>query len=160
MQKKDNLVRILATAFGLSVLIYVVCFSGMQYLREHKGGWHVEFRTDAENHPSVVVSQPALGIVNQTFSFPEQTGPRANYTRTIVFDGPLTNAPFGEVIFQDPTFLPGTLTFNFWGHELEFMPRTMVVNFEEIAWHTRTNLVLTGQGKHVVRPPAKRRIIM
>jgi hypothetical protein len=65
-----------------------------------------------------------------------------------VFDDPTqTNVPFGEVIFQDLTFLPGTVTFNFFGHEVELLPRTLIIDKQEHAWKTGEVISITGPGK-------------
>jgi hypothetical protein len=44
--------------------------------------------------------------------------------------------PFGSCIFMDLTFLPGTLTFRLFGHEVEFLPRTMILDHEEHPWRS------------------------
>jgi hypothetical protein len=35
---------------------------------------------------------------------------------------------------MDTTFLPGTITFQLFGHEIELMPRVMMIDHEEKQW--------------------------
>lgn len=65
----------------------------------------------------------------------------------VVFDKVLQPIPFGRRKFEDLTYLPGTLTFDFFGHELELMPRTMVANFQEIPWTNHGTVILTAAQK-------------
>lgn len=153
--KAEELIRAAIITFILAVVIYFGSFKFIEHRRTTKGPWVVEFRTDTNGTPEIVVSQEKLNIRDQRFVFPEQKLPQTNLSETVLFNGPNTKAPFGEVVFQDPTFLPGTVMFNFWGHGVELLPRTMVVNQEEIPWNTKTNIVLTGPGKFERRPVKK-----
>lgn len=143
-------------SFLLAVGLYAASFAFIQHKRESKGPWVIEFRTDAEGVPELLVTQEILNIRNQRIRFPEQKLDLTNFSETIRFDGPTTNVPFGEVAFQDPTFLPGTVAFNFWGHGVEFLPRRMIINKEGILWNSRTNIELTGEGKFERREVRKR----
>ena len=145
--KINELARHGTVAFALAALLYVVAYRWIQYRREFRGPWVVTFQSDTNGTPSIIVSQPALNIADQKIIFADQKVADTNLSRAFRYDGPKTNASFGEVVFQDPTFLPGTITFNFWGHGVELMPRTMVIDQKEVAWHSQTNLVLSGPGK-------------
>jgi hypothetical protein len=35
---------------------------------------------------------------------------------------------------MDSTFLPGTLTFQFFGHEIELLPRVLIIDHREYPW--------------------------
>ncbi len=153
--KVHELVKAIAITFVLALVIYIGSFKWIEHKRTSKGPWIVEFRSDSNGVPEVLVSQEALKIKDQRITFTDQQVPEKNFTKKVSFNGPTTNAPFGEIVFQDPTFLPGTVMFNFWGHGVEFMPRTMVINQQEIAWNTGTNIVLSGQGKFERRPVKK-----
>jgi hypothetical protein len=49
--------------------------------------------------------------------------------------------PFGECIYQDLMFLPGVVTMNLLGHEIELMPRTLVIDKKEVPWVTPGNRI-------------------
>jgi hypothetical protein len=145
--KSEGLGKILGIAFVLAVVLYAASFAWIQHKRDSKGPWTVIFLSDNSGSPYVLISQPALKIDNCKISFPGQKASRPNLVRPVYFDGPTTNIPFGEVVFQDPTFLPGTITFNFWGHGIELMPRTLVIDKKEVPWNSNTNITVRGAGK-------------
>ena len=73
---------------------------------------------------------------------------QTNTAHAFVFNDPTkTNAPFGEIVFQDLTFLPGTVTFNFFGHEVELLPRVLIVDKQERDWKSSEVVFVTGAGK-------------
>jgi len=85
------------------------------------------------------ISQPRLAITNQEviFSVPPQPGSPAPLTfadpKPVPFD-----LPFGKCIFMDTTFLPGSVTFGLFGHTVELLPRTLIIDNQEQPW--RSNL--------------------
>jgi hypothetical protein len=50
--------------------------------------------------------------------------------------------PFGQCVFMDTTFLPGTLTLQLFGHEIELLPRVLVVDRQEHPWRPATAITL------------------
>ena len=148
-----ELVKVLGGAFLLAVLVYAISFTFIQHKREDKGPWTIVFASDESGKPSLVISQPSLNIGSVRLTFLENTVPSTN--TTVVFDRPLTNVPFGELVFQDPTFLPGEIMFNFWGHGVEVLPRVLVIDEQEVAWQSNTNIVISGPGKFERRPKKK-----
>ena len=70
--------------------------------------------------------------ISQTITFPGQKIALANLARVERFEEAVTNLPFGEMIFQDPTFLPGTVTMRQFGHEIELLPRVLIIDKKEI----------------------------
>jgi hypothetical protein len=48
--------------------------------------------------------------------------------------------PFGSVIFFDTTVLPGTVTMRLFGHEIEFIPRTLIIDHTPYGWINGTNI--------------------
>src|SRR5688572_31942163 len=117
-----------ALAGVLAIVLYAVSYSFIEYLRHRKGGWEVTFLSDASGQPEMRVTQAALSLTNIQFHFLGERIATSNLSQTVVFDQPITNVPFGQVVFLDTTFLPGTLTFDFFGHEVELLPRVLVVN--------------------------------
>lgn len=142
---REKIAAQVAVVFVIALALYGVTFYGIERARQAKGPWHVTFRSDAEGRPSVRMSQPALNISNVTVWFPEARIERTNFSKTVVFDMPITNVPFGRVLFLDTTFLPGTLTLDLFGHEIELLPRTLVVNRKEVPWKSKLELELRGR---------------
>ena len=50
--------------------------------------------------------------------------------------------PFGQCVFVDSTFLPGTLTFEVFGHEIELLPRVLIIDREEHTWQSNSIITL------------------
>ncbi len=65
----------------------------------------------------------------------------------VLFDKVSMPIPFGRKKFEDLTYLPGTMAFDFFGHEVEFMPRTMVINLKEVTWTNHSVIILTEAQK-------------
>lgn len=134
MRRNDGILKQIAIVFLIALGLYILSFSWIEGKRSHKGPWQVTFQTDAQGQPSVIVAQPALNISNVTFQFPDERILPTNLLQRIVFDSPTTNVPFGKVIYFDTTFLPGAVTLELFRHEIEFLPRTLVLNGKEVPW--------------------------
>ena len=154
--KTDGIARHIFFAAAISLALYIAGFVWIEHLNTHKGPWEIEFRTDAEGHPSLTVHQPFLGISNVTVTVADKTVTNLNLARTVRFTGVTNKPPVGELIYFDTMALPGVLTFNLLGHEVEFLPRTMIVDKAEVPWTPGTNLVLTGTGKYEPKADKKR----
>jgi len=118
-------------AFLIAVVFYVVFFSWMTHRREGKGPWQVTFATDAKGTPSLDIQQQKLKL-SKRITFDGVTVPPTN--ATVRFNQSTTEIPFGKMLFQDPTFLPGTVTMELFGHKVELLPRVLAVDKQEHAW--------------------------
>ena len=128
----EGILKHFFAAFCLAVLCYVSFYSCDQYMRVRKGPWELNFRAEADGTPNVVINQPAIGITNVTLRLAGESVVQS--PESVKFMGPEVEVPFGKIVFFDTTYLPGTLTLDLFGHEVEFMGRTMVLNFDEHAW--------------------------
>ncbi len=136
-----------ALAFLIALAMYIIAYSWIENRRTRNGPWEVTFTADASDVPGVIVRQPKLKLEGIRLNFPRQSVPPTNATvrfdqaREVPFE-----VPFGQCLFMDPTFLPGTLAFNFFGHEIQFLPRVLTVDRQEIAWQSGMVLNLTNHG--------------
>jgi hypothetical protein len=145
MDSSDRLPKHLLIAFGLALGIYVVFFVGDGWTRTRKGPWEVSFTTNLAGEASIVVNQRALGIADVRITF---EGERiTNGPATLRFARPGQTVPFGRTKFEDLTYLPGSVAFDFFGHEVELLPRTLYLNKQEHAWVSGTNHVLSAEEK-------------
>jgi hypothetical protein len=159
----------MSSAFGpkqiillfLAVLaLYAASYTWIEHRRHVKGPWEVTFDAEDGGRPSLSIDQPALGVTNLTLRFSKE---RLELTETglpvrIRFDKPLVSVPYGRVIFEDLTFLPGVVTFDLFGHEIELMPRVLVINKQEIPWRTGAAIDLGDWQKPAESPqPPKSR---
>jgi len=131
--RSNGAIKHFALAFAIAVVLYIVSFSWIQHRRVFRGPWEITFVTDAFGQPSLTISEPVLKI-SQTIAFPGQKIASTNLARAQRFDEAVTNLPFGEMIFQDPTFLPGTVTMRLFGHDIELLPRVLIIDKKEVPW--------------------------
>ena len=139
--------------FVAVLLAYLAVFNGIEYSRQRKGPWKVDFLTDAEGRPSIGVFQEHLKL-SAWLEFQDERIGRTNFSERVAFDRPKKPVPFGKVIYEDLTFLPGVVTFDLFGHEVELLPRVLIINKKETAWNNVVTLFATN--KPAVPPkPAK-----
>lgn len=151
--KSERLPKILLTGFGSALALYIVAFAWMQSCRTSKGPWQVVFLTDNSGTPGLLVTQPKLKI-SERIMFSSEHLLQSNLVRSVVFDDPnKTNAPFGQIIFQDLTFLPGTVTLNLFGHEVELLPRVLTIDKQEHPWKKDEVISVSGTGNFKPHPP-------
>src|SRR3954454_3741625 len=117
--KSDNLWRHLWVPLGIALLVYVVFYAGIEHRRTRKGPWQVAFTKDASGAPAILINQPKLAITNLEISFPGQTNLPSGPDVVMSFTQPRPvpyEIPFGNCVFMDTTFLPGTIVFEVFGH--------------------------------------------
>ncbi len=150
--KSDGKHFIIAGAISLAA--YLAFYQCDKQLRTRNGPWEARFSVESGT-PTVTVNESHLKVANVKFQFPGESV--TNLTDTvIVFDSPIkTNIPFGRVVFLDTTYLPGAATMNFFGHEIELLPRTLVVNRKEVAWETAKTITLKPEEKLPAAPAGK-----
>ena len=150
--------RSITLFFVLVLLLYFGAFYGCEHMRARKGPWEVQFLTDETGRPSIVVYQPRLGISAVEILFADEQLPATNVSERVAFSRPLTPTPFGKEIYEDLTFLPGVITFDFFGHEIELLPRVLVANKKEIPWRSDAPIELTKADKLATppKPPPKK----
>lgn len=153
--KRENIVKHVIAAFFLAVVLYFLCYSLIEYRRSYKGPWTVTFLTDPRGKPAILINQKKLKISGFKIVFPDQTVPAHNVLRTVRFDGPGKKTPFGEVVFVDTTFLPGTVVLNIFGHEIQLIPSALTVDKKDYLWQWQTTISAQGPGKY--QPPTKPR---
>ena len=137
-------------AFLLALAGYIVFYEAIEYRRTRNGPWRVTFTRNATGAPVILIDQPRLAITNARVSFAGEALPTTNREVTVVFDQPRPvpyAVPFGNCVFMDTTFLPGTVTLQLFGHELELLPRVLVVDHQEHPWVWHTHIT--------VAPPAE-----
>lgn len=136
-------------AFIIALVVYIVSYSWIEHRRTRHGPWQITFTTYA-GAPALVINETRLQISNFTVTFPGQPAPFTN--STISFDPPQPvpfHLPFGECIFMDTTFQPGSLVFVEFDHEIQLLPRMLTVDKREYAWQSGAVIVLTNAPKRL-----------
>jgi len=149
----------LAVWFLVVLALYLASFYGMEHWNQKNGPWEVAFVSDETGLPSVLISQPKLNITKVKIVFAGERASQTNLSQKVFFDRPATSLPvsmpIGEVIYQDLRAMPGVVTFNFFGHEVELLPRVLIANKKEIRWKSGSviELTLTNKPAQPPRPP-------
>ena len=145
MQRGGTMRQLLAV-FLIAAGGYALLYLGIEHRRTRNGPWQVTFSTNHAGWPELTIEQPKLRIAPVQLLFPGQPNPPTGLPAAPAFAQPQPvpyPLPFGQCVFVDSTFLPGTLTFEMFGHEIELLPRVLIVDHEEHAWKTTTILTLS-----------------
>lgn len=143
--KSDNLLRHLVIPFGLAVVIYVVFYGWINHRRNRQGPWEVTFTNNSSGAAMLVINEPKLAITNVQIAFTGVTNSATNAVLSfnIPHEVPY-DLPFGKCVFMDPTFLPGTLAFDLFGHEIQLIPRVLTIDNKEMPWESGKVISLNG----------------
>lgn len=133
-QQPDNILKHVALAGLIAVVGYFSLYALDSHLRARKGAWEVTFATETNGTPYFVVNQPTLGVRDVKVRFLGAQSPLTNAATTVRFAEANTKPAFGELRFQDATYLPGTVTLLAFNHEVELIERGLVLNRQERAW--------------------------
>lgn len=136
--RPEGILKHIAAALVIAVVFYFVTFTWIQRRRAANGPWEVTFRADAAGVPALSIFESKLNI-SKTLRFPrDRTTP--NLSRTITFGQDTPDLPFGDMVYQDPTFLPGTVTMGLFGHQIELLPRVLIIDKAEYPWHSTNEI--------------------
>ena len=152
MDSSDKLPRHLAFAFVLALVIYAAFFTCDQRLRNRRGPWQVTFSTNSSGFPAIMIDQSHLGITNVQVIFHGEWLSNSIAPAKILFNKPQQPIPFGSVKFEDLTYIPGSVAFDFFGHEVELLPRTLYLNKVEHPW--KAGAVFTLEPSQKLPPEA------
>jgi|SRR5882672_10729268 len=146
----------IALLFFAVLALYVAVFYGIERARQHKGPWEVDFQTNAEGSPALIVSQAKLGLSDVRIVVHGENA--SNVTGRVSFDQVKRPVPFGKVIYEDLTFLPGVVTFDLFGHEIELLPRALIADKKLVEWKSGATVDLWPTNKPAEPPhPPKAR---
>jgi hypothetical protein len=149
--KSDGALKHFILAFVLALGCYALFYSSIEHRRIRKGPWEVTFTNNASGTPIVIVNQHKLAITNYLIAFPGESPPSTNALGKLLFSQPQPvpyPVPFGKCLFMDTTFLPGTVTFQLFGHEIELLPRALIIDRQEHPWLSDSTITLhAAQGR-------------
>jgi hypothetical protein len=133
--QRGRLVLQFVLLFVCVLVGYFLVFNWIERRRVNKGPWEVTFATE-NGRPQLTINQPALDIRDVRILFAEVPAP-SNTVERVIFSkaqNPPYPVPFGECIFQDLLFQPGTVTLRLFGHEIQMIPRTLTIDRVEQPW--------------------------
>jgi hypothetical protein len=143
--KSESPVKHFVLAFVIALAGYAVTYHLIEHRRVRNGPWQVTFTVNSNGAPALVIRQPTLAITNLQIDFAGETFPTTNASQAFDYAQPRPvpyPVPFGTCVFMDTTFLPGTLTLDVFGHEIELLPRVLVIDLVEHPWRSGATITL------------------
>ena len=143
--KSDGPMKHFVLAFLLALICYAFFYRNIENRRTRKGPWEITFTNDVAGNPTLLINQPRLAITNVQVTFTNATLGVGFKPATVAFAQPQPvpyTVPFGKCVFMDTTFLPGTLTLDLFNHEVELLPRVLVIDRQEHPWLSDSTITL------------------
>jgi hypothetical protein len=137
--REGGALRHFGIAFGLALLFYIAAFHWIESCRVAKAPWKVTFEQGVKDPPVIMIHQPAKGVDSLRIVFEDAPPREQDQQTTMVFDTarPVPfEVPLGKCVFLDTTFFPGTVTLQCFGHEIEMIPRVLIVDHKEFPWNS------------------------
>jgi hypothetical protein len=165
MQSKGS-VKHFVLAFVLALVGYAACYLGIEHWRARKGPWRVTFTPSYAHARVITIDQPGLAITHVQIIFTNENllasnAPGAFPANLSHSNSPVTDhsspgttllfaqqrsvpyeVPFGRCVFLDLSSLPGTATFDLLGHEIQLLPRVLIIDRQEYPWRRDAAITL------------------
>jgi hypothetical protein len=141
--KRDRFVLQAVILFLVVLAGYILAFKLFQNRRTAKGPWVVTF-SSSSGPPSLTINQKTLNVQDVKIIFTNAPA-ISNTAETIEFAVPRGvpfSVPFGECVFFDARFLPGTVVLNVLGHEVQLLPRVLTIDDVECPWKSGETIFL------------------
>ena len=131
--------------FAAVLGLYVLGFSWLEHRRVRQGPWNVRFLKEPDVPPLILINQPALRITNVQVVFPEApwVQPTNSAMEFVAGREPPFAVPFGECLFMDPLFLPGSVSLELFGHRIEMLPRGLTLDGQRHEWSSEDRFEMT-----------------
>jgi hypothetical protein len=138
--------------FVACVIGYALVFRWIEHRRVANAPWTVTFTEDG-NQPSIEITQTNLNLQRIRITFAD--APRTTNTTQIVEFAQARNVPFdlpfGQCVFQDTLFQPGTIAMKMFGHEIQLMPRALTIDGKERTWQSGEQIKLQNNQTNSAR---------
>jgi len=150
--KRDRLWRHLLIGFVIALALYVSLFYFIEHRRTAQTPWLVSYEVDTTGHAKLEISQQSLGLgpVEIRFLSPTTNGALARIQVEFRNPTPVPRPmPVGRCLFEDLTFLPGTVALDISSTGIQMLPRALTIGTNEFSWQkTRTIEVQPDGSSH------------
>lgn len=150
--KSNALGKPVLLVFVAAVVGYALVYGWIEHRRIRNGPWQITFATTTNGAALLVINQPALGITNVQIVFSGTSPALTNGPQVLSFAAARVvpfDLPFGQCVFQDTTFLPGTVALNSYGHEIQLLPRVLTLDWVERPWRADERITLEAPTKRL-----------
>jgi len=136
--QSDRLSRHLLVAFALAVILYVTGYWLIESRRTRHTPWQVRFTAETNTHSLLLtVTQHSLKLGPTQIRIPFSATHPLPASAEFCFDQ-IRPVPFpvpgGQCVFQDATFLPGSVALEIAGVPVQLLPRILTVGTNEHSW--------------------------
>jgi len=138
--------KTIAAIFSAALAFYLIAYYAIEHRRTRSGPWRVSFVQTDSNQPALRIDQNALAITNVQIVFSNVVFPTDAQTAAIAFARPKPvpfEIPWGECVFMDTTFQPGTVVLKISGHEIQLLPRVLTIDQQEHPWRSNEQIILS-----------------
>lgn len=152
----DRLSRHLLIAFVLALGLYVAGYSIIEGRRTRHTPWRVEFTPETNSHSLLLtINQESLRLGPTQVRIrlaPDAGLPPTNSTVRFAEPHPVPFLiPGGSCVFQDTTFLPGSVALEIGRVPVQFLPRTLTVGTNEYSWSQPAPIEVNAPVRSIVR---------
>lgn len=137
----------IALTFVAATIFYFAAYTWLTRKQTGKGPWEVTFTNDVAGVPELIIRQANLGVSNVHVRLLGEKLSKTQQTATVEFLKPQQAVPFGQLLYDDLMFLPGTVTLDVFGHEVELLPRVLVLNRKPVPWASNSTNDLAPSAK-------------
>lgn len=145
--KSNNLLKHVGIAFAIALLLYIGFYNLDRWLRTRQGPWEITFIQNNQGEPAMIIRHQKLGIRDVKVIFENETMAVTNLPASVRFDQPKTEPPFGKWKYDDLMYQPGVVTLDMFGHEVELLPRILILNRTEHPWKSGSTYRLNPEDK-------------
>lgn len=141
--KSDRLSSHLLIGFGFALALYISLYWLIEHRRVVNTPWLVSYEVDAGGHATLEIEQKSLRYGPVKIRFTEGVTNAALPRAQVEFRNPLPTPrpmPVGQSVFEDLTFLPGTVVLNIGSNNIQMLPRALTIGTNEFPWQ-RTRLI-------------------
>ena len=134
---RERLPRQLLLLFLVTLAIYATGFWFIESRRTAQSPWIVSYEVNATGHVTLEVRQQslALGPVEIRFAAATTNAPLPKIQVTCNDPKPVPRpAPIGQCMFEDLTFLPGTVALKICSVDIQLLPRALSIGTNEFSW--------------------------
>jgi hypothetical protein len=158
--KQDRLTRHLLVALVLSLAIYAAGYWFIESRRVAESPWMVSFQAGTNGCAEIIVRQESLGLGPVTICIETTNLPPETRREEWVFRTPRPvpfPVPLGQCVFQDATFLPGTVALEIAGVPIQMLPRALTVGTKEYSWSSNLCVLVPSSGlaRQLDAPPGE-----
>jgi hypothetical protein len=134
---REHLPRQLLIVFLVTFAVYAAGFWFIEGRRKAQSPWIVSYKINATGHTTLEIHQQSLALGPVEIRFASATTNALMEKTQITYNDPKPvprPAPIGQCMFEDLTFLPGTVALKIHNQHIQMLPRTLSIGTNEFLW--------------------------